>query len=103
MVFWYRVFFPGTLIKSIQVLDYCSSLLSFRLMITTFFKPLKNEYRADLVVFSRVTGIIVKTFIIAADSLVLVLVFLILLAVNLAVLLMPLILIEFCLTGFRAF
>jgi len=100
VVFWYRVFLPGTVGKSVQVLDYFSNLLSFRILIVTFFKPLKNEYREDLVVFSRVVGIVVKTLIIVADSLVLAIVFVVLLAVNSLVLLMPLILIEFCLTGF---
>jgi hypothetical protein len=37
-------------------------LFSLPLFLRTFFKPLKNEYREGLVVFSRVMGMIVKTF-----------------------------------------
>lgn len=48
---------------------YLASLLSLPLLIKTFFRPLKNEYREGLVLFSIVMGIIVKTFIIIASTL----------------------------------
>lgn len=40
---------------------------SLPLFIQTYFKPLKNEYRQGLVGFSRAVGIFIKTFLIAAD------------------------------------
>jgi len=42
-------------------------LFSLPLLLRTYFKPLKNEYRQGLVGFSRAMGIIIKTFFIAAD------------------------------------
>ncbi|OGH15010.1 MAG: hypothetical protein A2860_01005 [Candidatus Levybacteria bacterium RIFCSPHIGHO2_01_FULL_37_33] len=43
------------------------ALSSLPLLIKTYFKPWKNEYRKGLVVFSIVMGIFIKTFVIAAD------------------------------------
>ena len=42
-------------------------LFSLPLLLKTYFKPLKNEYRQGLVGFSRAMGMFVKTFFIAAD------------------------------------
>src|SRR5579864_5977669 len=42
-------------------------LFSLPLLLSTYFKPLKNEYRQGLVGFSRAMGMFVKTFFIAAD------------------------------------
>lgn len=42
-------------------------ILSLPLMIKTFFRPLKNEYRKGLVFFSIVMGIVIKTFLIVFD------------------------------------
>ena len=44
-------------------------LFSLDLLVTTFFKPLKNEYREGLVGFSIGMGIAVKTVLIAVDLL----------------------------------
>ena len=46
-------------------------LFSLPLLIKTFFKPWKNEYRKGLVGFSIAMGIFVKTFIIIVDILLL--------------------------------
>lgn len=46
-------------------------LLSLPLFLRTFFKPLKNEYRAGLVGFSVGMGIAVKSILILVDLLVL--------------------------------
>lgn len=43
------------------------SILSLPLMITTFFKPLKNEYRSGLVLFSLGMGIVIKSVLIFTD------------------------------------
>ena len=44
-------------------------LFSLPLLIKTFFKPWKNEYRKGLVGFSIAMGIFIKTFIIIVDIL----------------------------------
>jgi hypothetical protein len=43
-------------------------LFSLPLFLKTYFKPLKNEYREGLVGFSIAMGVIVKTFLILADT-----------------------------------
>lgn len=43
------------------------SLLSLPLLIKTFLRPWKNEYRKGLVLFSIIMGMFIKTFVIAAD------------------------------------
>lgn len=42
-------------------------LFSLSLLVKTFFKPWKNEYRKGLVGFSIAMGMFVKTFVIIAD------------------------------------
>lgn len=42
-------------------------LFSLSLMVRTFFKPIKNEYRKGLVGFSIGMGMVVKTCVILAD------------------------------------
>src|SRR3989344_1776075 len=56
-------------------------LFSLPLLVNTYFKPWKNEYREGLIGFSIGMGIFVKTFVIVAD----------------VILLFILLLIEFCL------
>ena len=43
-------------------------LLSLSLLVRTYFKPWKNEYRKGLVVFSIAMGIFIKTFVIMAEA-----------------------------------
>lgn len=43
------------------------SLFSLPLMIRTFFRPFKNEYRKEFVKFSIFMGMVFKTIIIAGD------------------------------------
>ena len=42
-------------------------LFSLPLLIKTYFKPWKNEYRKGLVGFSRAMGMFIKSFVIIAD------------------------------------
>lgn len=49
-----------------------NQLFSLTLLLKTYFQPWKNEYRKGLVGFSRGMGMFIKTFVIAADVLVLV-------------------------------
>jgi len=64
LYFWY-IYVPKRLIHTfVDVILYFFQLLSIPLLIKTFFKPLKNEYRGDLVIFSIGMGIVVKTVLI---------------------------------------
>lgn len=65
--FWYLEA-PLRLVKFFFSLNHASlQILSLPLMIRTFFKPLKNEYRPGLVVFSIFMGIFIKTALILFD------------------------------------
>ena len=64
LYFWY-FYIPKRLIHTfVDVILYFFQLLSVPLLIKTFFRPLKNEYRGDLVIFSIGMGIVVKTVLI---------------------------------------
>jgi hypothetical protein len=43
------------------------SLLSLPLLVRTFFKPLKNEYRDGLVLFSVIFGMVIKSILISVS------------------------------------
>ena len=59
---------PVRLAKYFSSLNHAAlQILSLKLLLTTFFKPLKNEYRKGLVGFSIGMGIIVKSILIIAD------------------------------------
>lgn len=45
-----------------QINEHLYNLFSIKLLLTSFFQPLKNEYHEGLVLFSRVAGVVVKTF-----------------------------------------
>ena len=64
IAFWYRDVFGGLINFFILFNRYTVSLLSIPLLLRTFFKPLKNEYRDGLVVFSTVFGIFIKAFLV---------------------------------------
>lgn len=53
------------------------SLISLPLLIKTFFKPWKSEYRKGLVNFSIIIGVFIKTFVIFADIVIFIFVLLI--------------------------
>ena len=68
--FWF-IHAPERLVKYFFSLNHAAlQVLSLPLMLRTFFHPLKNEYRKGLVGFSIGMGIVVKTFLIFADSLI---------------------------------
>ena len=68
--FWY-IEAPTSILGYFQSLNKAFlQLFSLTLLVKTFFQPLKNEYREGLVGFSRAIGMIVKFFLIAADTLI---------------------------------
>lgn len=44
-----------------EIFSYCISLFSIQSLIYTFFRPVKNEYRKELVLFSILFGMAVKS------------------------------------------
>ena len=95
LVFWYHDFFSSSVRVSAGVLVYTADLLSIPLFLKTFFKPLKSEYRQGLVGFSIGAGLTVKTIVLAVTIPVFLSVTLILLVLNLAILLLPAIIVWF--------
>ncbi|OGH21322.1 MAG: hypothetical protein A2958_00790 [Candidatus Levybacteria bacterium RIFCSPLOWO2_01_FULL_38_13] len=68
--FWYLEA-PIGLIRFFSSLNNSTlQLLSLPLLIKTYFKPWKNEYRKGLVAFSIAMGIFIKTFVISAELLI---------------------------------
>ncbi len=61
ILFWYKDVLGGLLNFFVLFNRYIASLLSVSLLLRTFFKPLKNEYREGLVLFSVISGMIVKS------------------------------------------
>lgn len=65
--FWF-IEAPISLISFFVSLDKAFlQLFSLPLLVKTYFKPWKNEYRQGLVGFSIAMGIFIKTFVILAD------------------------------------
>lgn len=59
---------PVRLIQYFMSVNHAAlQILSLFLLIRTFFKPLKNEYRKGLVVFSIVFGMVLKSALIFVD------------------------------------
>lgn len=71
-IFWYKNVVVGLFIFFVEFNRYVAKLLSFQSLLKTFFKPLKNEYRDGLVLFSILFGIAVKTVLISVTSLIIV-------------------------------
>ncbi len=72
--FWYLEA-PLNIIKFFSTLNQSLlSLLSLPLLIKTYLRPWKNEYRKGLVLFSIAMGMFLKTFVIAADLVILALI-----------------------------
>lgn len=70
VAFWYKDVLGGLLNFFVNFNRYTVSLLSLPLLLRTFFKPLKNEYREGLVIFSILFGMVVKTFLIGITTLI---------------------------------
>lgn len=60
--FWYKDVLLSLFKLFKYINSYAFSLFSVRLLLVSFFKPLKNEYRQGLVLFSVFFGIFIKSF-----------------------------------------
>jgi hypothetical protein len=80
----------------VSIIAYFASLnkaflqvFSLSLLVKTYFKPWKNEYREGLVAFSIGMGMFIKTFVILVDLLLFIALFLVEVALFLAFILLP--------------
>jgi hypothetical protein len=64
-------------------------IFSLPLLIRTYFKPWKNEYREGLILFSIGVGIFIKTFVILVDLMLFIMLFLIEIFLTLLFVLFP--------------
>lgn len=93
--FWYFEA-PVSLIRFFALINRgFLDIFSLPLMVKTFFKPWKNEYREGLVGFSRAMGMFIKSLFIIADLVILSFIFIIELSVIFIFLAFPFIVIYF--------
>jgi len=95
IVFWYRDFSLGAFKKTFEIIAYATKLLSLGILLRTFFKPIKNEYRAGLVWFSIGMGIVIKAVLIPIILAILLALTVVLLAIDLLILALPILLVKF--------
>lgn len=91
VAFWYHDFILGSIRLSFEIFSYVANLLSIPLLLKTLFKPLKNEYREGLVIFSIAMGVVIKLLILLVAIPALILVAILLLVMNLLVVFLPII------------
>lgn len=92
LIFWYKDVTLGLLGFFAALNRYMATLLSLPNLFRTFFKPLKNEYRDGLVLFSRCFGMVIKTVLISVSLLILLLMLLIEVFIVLFIVLLPILL-----------
>lgn len=98
--FWYRDVLGGIISFFVSLNRYIASLFSLPLLLRTFFRPLKNEYRDGLIVFSIIFGMIVKSFLIMISIFVILIVLMLEVLVLLFVAALPVIL-TFMVFGYK--
>ncbi len=103
LIFWYHDICLGAIDYFTRLNSYILQVLSTPLLLRTFFKPLKNEYRKGLVLFSIVFGILVKTFLIGFSLTVLLVLIVIELFIVALLFLSPIILIYLLYAGENIF
>lgn len=67
ILFWYKDGLIAILYFFESLNDYVVRLFSLPGLFGTYFSPLKNEYRKNLILFSVLFGIVIKTFLIIAS------------------------------------
>mgnify|MGYP001613202427 CR=1 FL=1 len=93
VVFWYRDFLPGSIRFSLEIFSYIANLLSVPLLLRTFFKPLKSEYREGFVLFSIIMGVAIKLIILSVTIPIVFLTGIVLIAIILLILSLPIIIV----------
>ena len=92
LIFWYKDVTLGLFGFFAAFNRYIATLLSLPNSVRTFFKPLKNEYRDGLVLFSIGFGMVVKTVFISVSLLVLLVMLFIEVFIVLFIVLLPILL-----------
>jgi hypothetical protein len=87
--FWYKDVLGGLFDFFIDLNRYVASLLSLTLLLRTFFKPLKNEYRDGLVAFSIVFGMVIKSVLISISLCIVLILMLIEFLIGILMLILP--------------
>jgi len=103
LIFWYHNVCIGAIDYFIKLNSYLLHLFSVPLLLQTFFKPLKNEYRKGLVLFSIVFGIFLKSFLIVTSFSILFFFILIELSITAALFIFPVVLIYLAYAGQNIF
>ena len=67
VIFWYHDVGLGAIDYFTRLNSYLLHLFSVPLLFSTLFKPLKNEYRKGLVLFSIIFGLFLKSFLISVS------------------------------------
>ena len=93
IIFWYKDVIGSFYNFFIDCNRYVASLLSLSLLTRTFFKPLKNEYRDGLVIFSILFGIAIKSVLISVSLLIIFCILFVEFMVGIFLLALPLLLI----------
>lgn len=99
LIFWYHDVCIGAIDYFIKLNSYLLHLFSVPLLLQTFFKPLKNEYRKGLVLFSIVFGIFLKSFLVVVSLSLLFLFLLVELTITAILFMLPIFLIYLAYAG----
>lgn len=90
--FWYKDVIGNLIEFFVQFNRYISSLFSLPLLIKTFFKPVKNEYRDGLVLFSIFFGMFIKSVLITTSLLIVLFILIVEVMVVIFLLVLPILL-----------
>lgn len=101
VLFWYKDILGSVFIFFIQINRYAASILSVPQFLKTYFKPVKNEYRDGLILFSIILGIVIKSFLLVISILILLVMLLLEVMVLSLFILMPIIMIYVLIIGLR--
>lgn len=103
LIFWYHDVCIGAVDYFTKLNAYLLQLFSVPLLIKTYFKPLKNEYRKGLVLFSIVFGIFLKSILIGISLSILVVFLLVELLITAGLFVFPIFLIYIAYAGQNIF
>lgn len=99
LIFWYHDVCIGTIDYFTELNSFLLQTFSVPLLLRTYFRPLKNEYRKGLVLFSIVFGIFLKTILISVSLFILVVFLLVELVISAGLFILPIALIYLAYAG----